>query len=454
MSKKAKEIFCRAEKIKAAIASAQVQELSSESSKISQYSKYSEELRDKIQKDSAVEIGKEKLTWDDVAGLEPVKAALNEAVILPKKFPQLFKGKRIPARGILMYGPPGTGKTHIARTLASMADMKFFSVSASTLVSKYVGEGEKMVKELFKLASESKPSVIFIDEIDSILSRRSDAEHEASRRLKTEFFIRMQEVIESDGDEPSVLVLAATNRPWDLDPAALRRFGKRIYVPEPDIAAREKLLEINLKGEKTMLRKETLHRIAEKTEGYSGADMATIARDALMVPVREALSAQYFCPIDGNPENPETFIYAPCTPDFPGAEKMTMFELPQDSLFVPPVTKDHLEKALENVKSSVSPEEIEKFIVWGKKYGQEDCLDDNEQSEGEEDEENERKMEEKEEEPKDSDENEDKMVDEDENSDVEIKSDGKREEGDDDLFDADEIGDLKRKKKKLEVETC
>lgn len=376
MSGKAKDIFRRAEKIKSALASAQPQELSTEAPEILPPDKYSEELRIKIQKDSSIEVGKEKLTWDDVAGLEPVKAALNEAVILPKKFPQLFKGKRIPNRGVLMYGPPGTGKTHIARTLASMADMKFFSVSASTLISKYVGEGEKMVKELFKLASENKPSIIFVDEIDSILSRRSDAEHEASRRLKTEFFIRMQEVIESSGDEPSVLVLAATNRPWDLDPAALRRFGKRIYVPEPDAVAREKLLEINLKGEKTMLRRETLHRIAGKTEGYSGADMATIAREALMFPVREALSAKYFFPIDGDPENPESFIYAPCTPDFPGAEKMTIFELPQDSLFIPPVTEDHLEKALDNVKSSVSPEEIDKFVEWGKKYGQEQNIAD------------------------------------------------------------------------------
>lgn len=450
MSNKAKDIFCRAENIKTAIASAQVQEFPSKLPKISHYDRYSEELRDKIQKDSAVEIGKEKLTWDDVAGLEPVKAALNEAVILPKKFPQLFKGKRVPARGILMYGPPGTGKTHIARTLASMADMKFFSVSASTLVSKYVGEGEKMVKELFKLASENKPSVIFVDEIDSILSRRSDAEHEASRRLKTEFFIRMQEVIESDGDEPSVLVLAATNRPWDLDPAALRRFGKRIYVPEPDVSAREKLLEINLKGEKTMLKKETLRRIAEKTEGYSGADMATIARDALMVPVREALSAQYFCPIDGNPENPETFIYAPCTPDFPGAEKMTMFELPQDSLFVPPVTEDHLEKALENVKSSVSPEEIEKFIVWGKKYGQEDHINDEEQEkdleeEGEEDNE-----------IKNDDEKYDKMIDDDDNdnndNDNEMEEDYEDYDGDNNENE-DEFCDLQRKKKKLNIET-
>lgn len=382
MSGKAKDIFCRAEKIKTALAAAaQVQELATESSNISHYERYSNELRERIQKDTAIDSGKERLTWDDVAGLEPVKAALNEAVVLPRKFPQLFKGKRIPSRGILMYGPPGTGKTHIAKTLASMADMKFFSVSASTLVSKYVGEGEKMVKELFKLASENKPSIIFIDEIDSILSKRSDTEHESSRRLKTEFFIRMQEVIEAEGDEHSVLVLAATNRPWDLDTAGLRRFGKRIYVPEPDITAREKLLEINLKGEKTMLREETLHRIAEKTEGYSGADMATIARDALMVPVREALSAEYFCPIGGNPENPETFIYAPCTQDFPGAEKMTLFELPQNSIFIPPVTEDHLEKALENVKSSVSPEEIERFVAWGREYGQEHTIDNSSEEE-------------------------------------------------------------------------
>lgn len=367
MTRKAKDIFLRAEKIKAALASAQAQPLPVEDVPSKSYS---DELRDRILKDTAVGTAEEKLTWDDVAGLEPVKAALNEAVILPKKFPQLFSGKRVPSRGVLMYGPPGTGKTYIARVLASMAGMKFFSVSASTLVSKYVGEGEKMVKELFRLAEENRPSVIFIDEIDSVLSRRSDDEHEASRRLKTEFFIRMQEVIDRNGSDPSVLVLAATNRPWDLDPAALRRFEKRIYVPEPDLAAREKLLEVSLKGERTTLRKETLRRIAEKTEGYSGADIATIAREALMIPVREAISASYFCPVDGDPANPETFVYAPCTSDFPGAEKMTIFELPQNSLFIPPVSEDYLEKALTNVKPSVNPGEIARFTEWTEKYGQ------------------------------------------------------------------------------------
>lgn len=148
------------------------------------------------------------VAWDDVAGLHTAKEALKEAVILPIKFPHLFTGKRTPWRGILLYGPPGTGKSFLAKAIATEAKSTFFSVSSSDLVSKWMGESERLVKQLFSMAREAKPSIIFIDEVDSLCGTRGEGESEASRRIKTEFLVQMQGV---GNDGAGVLVLGATN---------------------------------------------------------------------------------------------------------------------------------------------------------------------------------------------------------------------------------------------------
>ncbi|EQC38262.1 hypothetical protein, variant [Saprolegnia diclina VS20] len=174
---------------------------------------------------SAVVSEKPNVKWDDVAGLEAAKEALKEAVILPARFPQLFTGKRRPWKGILLYGPPGTGKSYLAKAVATEADSTFFSVSSSDLVSKWQGESERLVKNLFEMAREKKPSIIFIDEIDSLCSNRSEGESDSTRRIKTEFLVQMQGVGHShDG----ILVLGATNVPWELDPAMRRRYDSCI----------------------------------------------------------------------------------------------------------------------------------------------------------------------------------------------------------------------------------
>ena len=183
----------------------------------------------------------DEVRWEDIAGLEEAKLALKEAVIYPFLRPDLFSGLREPAKGMLLFGPPGTGKTMLARAVATQAKSTFFSISASSLTSKYLGESEKLVRALFALAKELSPSIIFIDEIDSLLSaRRGDGgEHEASRRLKTEFLIQWSSLASaaagrnSDGNSCQVLVLAATNLPWAIDDAARRRFVRRQYIPLP-----------------------------------------------------------------------------------------------------------------------------------------------------------------------------------------------------------------------------
>uniref|UniRef100_A0A3P9HCB9 vesicle-fusing ATPase n=1 Tax=Oryzias latipes TaxID=8090 RepID=A0A3P9HCB9_ORYLA len=251
-----------------------------------------EKKKFKDQLSGAIVMEKPNIKWNDVAGLEGAKEALKEAVILPIKFPHLFTGKRTPWRGILLFGPPGTGKSYLAKAVATEANNStFFSVSSSDLVSKWLGESEKLVKNLFALAREHRPSIIFIDEIDSLCGSRSENESEAARRIKTEFLVQMQGV---GNDNEGILVLGATNIPWTLDSAIRRRFEKRIYIPLPEEHARSSMFKLHLGSTPNNLTEADFVTLGRKTDGYSGADISVIVRDALMQPVRRVQSATHF----------------------------------------------------------------------------------------------------------------------------------------------------------------
>ncbi|KAF5895682.1 spastin isoform X2, partial [Clarias magur] len=223
--------------------------------------------------------------FEDVAGQDLAKQALQEIVILPALRPELFTGLRAPARGLLLFGPPGNGKTMLAKAVAMESNATFFNISAASLTSKYVGEGEKLVRALFAVARELQPSIIFIDEIDSLLCERREGEHDASRRLKTEFLIEFDGV-QSGGDD-RVLVMGATNRPQELDEAVLRRFAKRIYVTLPSEETRLKLLKNLLSKHGNPLTAKELNQLARTTDGYSGSDLTSLAKDAALGPIRE-----------------------------------------------------------------------------------------------------------------------------------------------------------------------
>ncbi|KAK9793162.1 hypothetical protein WJX73_000052 [Symbiochloris irregularis] len=222
--------------------------------------------------------------WDEVVGLSSAKQALKEMVILPTVRADLFQGLRAPARGLLLYGPPGNGKTLLAKALAHEAQATFFNISASSLTSKWHGEAEKLVRALFAVAAEMQPSIIFIDEIDSILSERSAGEHEASRRLKTQFLVEFDGV--ARGTE-RIVVIGATNRPQELDDAVRRRMVKRIYIGMPDSQGRKALLSSMLSGQPAKLSRADLERVVASTEGYSGSDLAALCREAAMAPIRD-----------------------------------------------------------------------------------------------------------------------------------------------------------------------
>lgn len=223
--------------------------------------------------------------WDDIAGLQKAKQALLEMVILPTKRRDLFTGLRKPARGLLLFGPPGNGKTMLAKAVASESEATFFNLSAASFTSKWLGESEKLVRTLFMVAKSRQPSVIFMDEIDSVMSSRHAGEHEASRRLKSEFLVQFDGVMSNSTD--LVIVIGATNKPQELDDAVLRRLVKRIYIPLPDEDGRRLLLKHNLKGQSFSLPTRDLERLVIQTEGYSGSDLQALCEEAAMMPIRE-----------------------------------------------------------------------------------------------------------------------------------------------------------------------
>lgn len=215
------------------------------------------------------------ISWDDIAGQDAAKRLIQEVVVWPMMNPDIFKGARAPPKGILLFGPPGTGKTLLGKAIASNIDASFFSISASSLTSKWIGEGEKMVKALFAVAGWISPSVIFIDEIDSLLSaRKAEGEHESSRRLKTEILVQM-EGCDPASSSRKVLLVGATNRPEELDEAARRRMPKQMYIPLPCSKAREEMI-LRVLGPKgtisSSLTDAEIQKIVEKTQGYSGYD--------------------------------------------------------------------------------------------------------------------------------------------------------------------------------------
>jgi SpoVK/Ycf46/Vps4 family AAA+-type ATPase len=286
----------------------------------------------------------DEVHWDDVAGLDAAKLALKEAVVYPFLRPDLFSGLREPARGMLLFGPPGTGKTMLARAVATESKSTFFSISASSLTSKYLGESEKLVRALFALAKAMAPSIIFVDEIDSLLSSRSGpGEHEATRRIKTEFLIQWSDLTKAaagresaEGDASRVLVLAATNLPWAIDEAARRRFVRRQYIPLPEDDTRKKQLKNLLGRQKHHLSAEDIERLIELTQGFSGSDITALAKDAAMGPLRSLGEA--------------------------------LLQMQMDD--IRPITFEDFEASLMSIRPSVSKEGLRAFEDWATKFGE------------------------------------------------------------------------------------
>ena len=256
--------------------------------------------------------------------------------------------------------------------MATEADSTFFSISSSDLVSKWLGESERLVKTLFESARDRKPAIIFIDEVDSLCSARSDSENDATRRIKTEFLVQMQGVgIDNDG----ILVLGATNIPWGLDAAIRRRFEKRIYIPLPESAARKRMFEIHIGDTSTSLSPSDYTSLGLKTEGYSGADIGIVVREALMMPIRKVQSATHFKQVRGPaPTDPDHIVddlLTPCGPRDGGAREMNWMEVQGDKLLEPKVTFSDFMRSLQNTRPTVNAADLKKFEEFTADFGQE-----------------------------------------------------------------------------------
>ncbi|XVE57977.1 hypothetical protein DITRI_Ditri04bG0132600 [Diplodiscus trichospermus] len=231
------------------------------------------------------------VTFADIGALDETKESLQELVMLPLRRPDLFKGGLLkPCKGILLFGPPGTGKTMLAKAIAREAGASFINVSMSTITSKWFGEDEKNVRALFTLAAKVSPTIIFVDEVDSMLGQRTRVgEHEAMRKIKNEFMTHWDGLLTKPGER--ILVLAATNRPFDLDEAIIRRFERRIMVGLPGAENREKILRTLLSREKV---EEGLNftELASMTEGYTGSDLKNLCTTAAYRPVRELIQQE------------------------------------------------------------------------------------------------------------------------------------------------------------------
>ena len=275
--------------------------------------------------------------WDDIAGLEFAKKTIKEIIIWPMLKPEFFSGIRSPPKGLLLFGPPGTGKTMIAKAIASQSKSMFFNISASSLMSKWIGESEKLVRTLFALASFYQPSVVFIDEIDSLLTSRSENENEASRRIKTEFLVQLDGA--GTNIEDRILIIGATNRPQEIDDAFVRRLSKRLYIPLPNKVSRKQLIMRVLEKErknnnKYEINESDIDDIVNRTKGYSGSDLINVCKEAAMMPIRSI-------------------------------EDITNCQLEH----LRGVNKKDFDEALITVKPSINEKSIEQYMEWNKNFG-------------------------------------------------------------------------------------
>jgi SpoVK/Ycf46/Vps4 family AAA+-type ATPase len=275
-----------------------------------------------------------KVSWEDIAGLQHAKKTIYEAIIWPMQRPDIFTGLRGPPKGVLLFGPPGTGKTLIAKAIAAQCQTSFFSISSSSLTSKWVGEGEKMMRTLFAVARVNQPAVIFMDEIDSLLCKRTEGENDAARKIKTEFLVQFDGCGTAQDDR--ILIIGATNRPQELDDAARRRFRKKLYIPLPDFEARLALFKNLLKKERHSLTEDQMFEISKLTEGYSGSDCDNLCRDAALGPIR----------------------------DLQNVDMANM-----DFSTVEPIGLRHLVDAMAQIKASVSSGDLEEYVKYEQEFG-------------------------------------------------------------------------------------
>jgi vacuolar protein-sorting-associated protein 4 len=304
-----------------------------------------------------------RVEWDDVVGLEEAKEAMIDALIMPIEFPHLFENEDGSAggggigrtTGVLLYGPPGTGKTYLALATATRSGYAFIEVRSSGIFQKGFGDAERAIRDKFAEARANAPCILFIDEVDSFCSKRREDEHEATRRIKDEM---LQEL---NGVSHGVVVIGATNHPWELDDAFHRRFPSKIYIPLPEFQDRVKLFQLCISKGASRITHEDLRVFAERTAGYSNDEIKTVCNTACNALLRKVREATHFI-VHGGVQGDGPII--PCSPSTEGAVEMDAKDMTEDMrkrTRVPPLEAYDILRAIASFVRSSKEEMMKKL---------------------------------------------------------------------------------------------
>jgi vacuolar protein-sorting-associated protein 4 len=308
-----------------------------------------------------------KVAFSDVAGLKAAKEVLFVSAVLPIQQPLLFTGARAQRKGVLLYGPPGTGKSYLANAVATEAGATCFSVSPADIKSKWMGEAEQTVKYLFEMAREKAPSIVFIDEIDSLAASRSDnGESDCSQGTLAQLLIEMDGRVGRDNGV--VLVIGATNRPWNIDSAIRRRFERRVFIPLPNNEARTAMFCMLLRDTMSDIQQAGFVEMGDQTEGFSGSDIKDIVDNGVLERCLMSTHFKYVAGIDSRGKAHSNML-TPCSMGDSGAMEMTYNEVPRDRLLPPPVTLEDFQRVIRRSRSSVSQDELQKYVQWTADFG-------------------------------------------------------------------------------------
>ena len=293
------------------------------------------------------------VSWNDIIGLDYVKEELRNILVYKQRFPSALSDIG-GYNSMLLYGPPGTGKTLLASAVCTEAKASFYSITAGNVLSRWQGESEKQIRSLFETARANMPSVIFIDEIDGLLSKREGSSDNNLRTVKIEFLTQMN--IKNNG---MLLVIGATNMPWHIDNAMVRRFEKRVYIPLPSYVDRLRLFAKLLPALFTDCNDEVAQQIGLMSDGYSSSDITHVAKEASMMPFKHAKKAtQFMLCEDGK--------YVACETD---GMPMCIDDIPDDQLRLRNVTLADLVSCLSSIRSSVDSKSDSDFTEWKHQYG-------------------------------------------------------------------------------------